>query len=215
MPGTSAGLNHSRDIHVCGRSRMPRACSSSYKAPRQSSSQVSSTVTLRLLRRCLSNCSSDSFSQAYFRRGIGIQKSPKMVPGWCHRIPPTTTAEPSRRAVAQWFASLGQKLTHSQSQRHFCFDFPKRHKVPREVPRTNGFGPAFRKQNFPGLHVEWTERIERTEGQSSPANPTTQCRSKLSPRNVSQKREYLGIWPETFGKFSLRLLNLVTWRPRQ
>ena len=25
MPGTSAGLNHSLDIHACGRSRMPRA----------------------------------------------------------------------------------------------------------------------------------------------------------------------------------------------
>src|SRR4051812_23659441 len=135
MPGTSAGLNHSLDIHVCGRSRMPRACSSSYKAPRQSSSQVSSTVTLRLLRRCLSNCSSDSFSQAYFRRGIGIQKSQKMVPGWCHRILPATTTEPSWRAVAQWLASaLGQKLTHSQSQR------------------------------YRGLPFEWMERIERTEG---------------------------------------------------
>jgi len=68
-----------------------------------------------------------------------------MVPGWCHRIPPATTAKPSRRAVAQWLASaLGQKLPHSQSQRHFCFDFTKRHKVQREVPRTNGFGPAFR-----------------------------------------------------------------------
>src|SRR5581483_8738096 len=36
------------------------------------SSQVPSTVTLRLLRRRLSNCSSDSFSQGYFfRRGMG------------------------------------------------------------------------------------------------------------------------------------------------
>ena len=31
--------------------------------------------TLRLLRRRLSNCSSDSFSQAYFRRGIGFWRS--------------------------------------------------------------------------------------------------------------------------------------------
>jgi hypothetical protein len=101
MPGTSAGLNHSLDIHACGRSRMPRACSSSFRVLRQSSSQVSSTVTLKLLRRCLSNSSSDNFSQGYFRRGIGIQTSQKTVPGWCHRIPPATTAESSRRAIVQ------------------------------------------------------------------------------------------------------------------
>jgi hypothetical protein len=47
----------------------------------------------------LSNCSSDSFSQAYFRLGIGIQKSQKTVPGWCHRMLPATTAVSSRRAV--------------------------------------------------------------------------------------------------------------------
>src|SRR6266404_1932606 len=77
MPGTSAGLNHSPDIQVCGRSRMPRACNSSFRAPTQSSSQVPSTLTLRLLRRCLSNCSSDSFSQAYVRRGIGSRSDKK------------------------------------------------------------------------------------------------------------------------------------------
>ena len=101
MPGTSAGLNHSLDIHACGRSRMPRACSSSFRVLRQSSSQVPSTVTLKLLRRCLSNSSSDSFSQGYFRCGMGIQNSQKTVPGWCHRIPPATTAEFSRRAIVQ------------------------------------------------------------------------------------------------------------------
>src|SRR4029077_9655232 len=50
---------------------------SSFRAPTQSSSQVPSTLTLRLLRRCLSNCSSDSFSQAYFRRGIGSRSDKK------------------------------------------------------------------------------------------------------------------------------------------
>jgi hypothetical protein len=49
----------------------------------------------------LSNSSSDSFSQGYFRRSIGIQTSQKTVPGWCHRIPPATTAESSRRAIVQ------------------------------------------------------------------------------------------------------------------
>ena len=37
----------------------------------------------------------------------------------------------------------------------------------------------------------------------------------LSPRKVSQKREYLGIWPETFGKFSLRLRQFGVWRPSE
>jgi hypothetical protein len=110
MPGTSAGLNHSLDIHACGRSRMPRACSSSFRVLRQSSSQVPSTVTLKLLRRCLSNCSSDSFSQGYFPRGIGIQKSQKTVHGWCHRIPPATTAESSRCAIVQCPRWLWVKL---------------------------------------------------------------------------------------------------------
>src|SRR5215472_7739529 len=71
MPGVLSGLNHSLDIHAWGRSRIPRSSSSSWRLLTQSSSQVPSTVTLRLLRRRLSNCSSDSVSQAYFRRGIG------------------------------------------------------------------------------------------------------------------------------------------------
>ena len=94
-----------------------------------------------------------------------------------------------------------QKLTHSQSQRHFCFDFTKRHKVQREVPRTNGFGPAFRKQNFRGLHFEWTERIERRKAR---VRLPTLVRSGLilrSPRRVSRKREFSWIRLETFGNF--------------
>src|SRR5262249_8489110 len=66
--GVLSGLNHSLDIHAWGRSRIPRSSSSSWRLLTQSSSQVPSTVTLRLLRRRLSNCSSDSVSQAYFRR---------------------------------------------------------------------------------------------------------------------------------------------------
>jgi len=77
---------------------MPRACSSSFRAPTQSSSQVPSTLTLRLLRRCLSNCSSDSFSQAYFRRGIGSRSDKKRyldgVTGCCRQQPPSLRGVP-------------------------------------------------------------------------------------------------------------------------
>src|SRR5258705_1930439 len=109
-----------------------------------------------------------------------------MVPGWCHRIPPATTAKPSRRAVAQWLASaLGQKLPHSQSQRHFCFDFTKRHKVSARFRERMDLGRLF---------------------------ATTQWRSKsVSPKSLP-KREYLGVWPETFDNFSLRLWQFGVWK---
>ena len=99
MPGIFAGLNHSLDIHACGRSRIPRSSSSSWRVLRQSSSQVPSTTTLRLLRRCSSNCSSDSFSQAYFRRGIGRQKIMTIrylygVTGCWWQQPPSLRGEP-------------------------------------------------------------------------------------------------------------------------
>jgi hypothetical protein len=34
-----------------------------------------------------------------------------------------------------------------------------------------------------------------------------------SPPAVSQKREYFGMWPETFGNFGLPLANSGGWRP--
>jgi hypothetical protein len=37
----------------------------------------------------------------------------------------------------------------------------------------------------------------------------------VSPRKVSQKREYRGIRPETFGNFSLRLRQFGVWRPSE
>jgi hypothetical protein len=37
----------------------------------------------------------------------------------------------------------------------------------------------------------------------------------LSPRRVSRKREYSGVWPETFDEFSLRLRQLGVWRPSE
>jgi hypothetical protein len=40
-----------------------------------------------------------------------------MVAGWCHRILPATTAEPSRRAVAQWLASaLGRSVVTARKE---------------------------------------------------------------------------------------------------
>ena len=71
MPGVSLGLNHSFEIQACGlHPQAPLVELLMELAGRQSSSQVPLTVTLRLERRCLSNSSSDSFSQANFRRGI-------------------------------------------------------------------------------------------------------------------------------------------------
>src|SRR5205085_11476655 len=74
-----------------------RSSSSLWRSLRQSSSQVPSTVTLRLLRRRLSNCSSESVSQAYFRRGIRASKNDDAVPGWCHETRQATTAEEGLR----------------------------------------------------------------------------------------------------------------------
>jgi hypothetical protein len=93
MPGVLSGLNHSLDIHAGGRSRIPRASSSSCRLPTQSASHVPSTVTLKLLRRRWSNCSSDSVSQAYFRRGIGSPNVRASPSKWCHGTRGTTIAE--------------------------------------------------------------------------------------------------------------------------
>src|SRR5262245_3147238 len=49
---------------------MPRSSSSSWRVPRQSSSQVPSILTFRSLRRSLSNCSSGREAQANFCRGM-------------------------------------------------------------------------------------------------------------------------------------------------
>src|SRR6478672_8476741 len=99
MPGTSPGLNHSLEIHVCGRSRMPRSSSSSWSVLTQSSSQVPLTVTLRLERRCLSNSSSDSFappSAAYSHRALSVIFSPVPHPLYKHKIEHKTRPLPEQ-----------------------------------------------------------------------------------------------------------------------
>ena len=53
MPGVLSGLNHSLEIQACGRTRRSRSFNSSWRASRQSSSQVPSTLTLRSRRRSL------------------------------------------------------------------------------------------------------------------------------------------------------------------
>jgi hypothetical protein len=76
-----SGLNHSLEIQAWGRARMPRSSSSSWRLPRQSSSQVPPTVTSRSFRRSPSNCSSGRAAQGNFRRGMvlfnlrGIRRS--------------------------------------------------------------------------------------------------------------------------------------------
>src|SRR5437764_8055505 len=66
---------------------------------------------------------------------------------------------------------LGQKLTHTKSQRN------------RE------------------MHFEWMERIERKESWSSPANPATQWRSKSVSAKSLPKTGIPGNWAGDFRQF--------------
>src|SRR5262245_26484137 len=122
MPGMPCGLNHSLDIHAWGRSRIPRSSSSSWRLLTQSASQVPLTVTLRLLRRRSSNCSSDSVSQAYFRRGIGlpnmgaIQHRDDVMGCWWQqppRVAERTRAGPYYSAAHVGCGSVATKLNVS------------------------------------------------------------------------------------------------------
>src|SRR5262249_16187624 len=113
MPGTPSGLNHSLDIQACGRSRMPRSSSSSWSLWRQSSSQVPSTTTLRLLSRRLSKCSSDSDSQSYFRRALQPQTKKYPLPGWWDGSLPATT-EPSPHGPVNEISAPGYGKSHAE-----------------------------------------------------------------------------------------------------
>jgi hypothetical protein len=102
MPGVLSGLNHSLDIHAWGRSRIPRSSSSSWRLLTQSSSQVPSTVTLRLLRRRLSNCSSrQRFPSVFPARHRASEHEGDLASGWCHGTLVATTAE-GRGAGQGW-----------------------------------------------------------------------------------------------------------------
>ena len=105
---------------------------------RQSSSQVPSIVTLKLLRRCLSNSSSDSFSQAYFRRGIGIQKLQKRclngVIGYRRQQPQSVRGVP----LFGVRGGFGSKAARTAPKRHFRFPPGSGHGLP--LPRAAAYG---------------------------------------------------------------------------
>ena len=62
--------------------------------------------------------------------------------------------------------------------------------------------------------TSFVQEVGHSDENALPSLPPSADRN-LSPRKVSQKGEYLGTWPETFGEVSLRLWQFGVWRPNE